>query len=103
MKIKEFAEEIRNRISGKIEDVLEIKIKSVLKNNSKKLTAFVFKERVQKVTPNLKQASLRLGVQDLYGTHNCVLVRTYRVFRRRNEPRAVYRSSTVGLVDKRRG
>ena len=46
MKIREFAEEIRNRISGKIEDVLEIKIKPVLKNNSKKLTAFVFKERV---------------------------------------------------------
>ena len=53
MKIREFAEEIRNRISGKIEDVLEIKIKSVLKNNSKKLTAFVFKERVQKVTPTI--------------------------------------------------
>lgn len=53
MKIKEFAEEIRNRISGKIEDVLEIKIKPVLKNNNKKLTAFVFKERVQKVTPTI--------------------------------------------------
>ena len=31
MKMKEFAEEIRKRISGKIEDVLEIKIKPVLK------------------------------------------------------------------------
>lgn len=53
MKIKEFAEEIRNRISGKIEDVLEIKIKPVLKNNNKKLTAFIFKERVQKATPTI--------------------------------------------------
>lgn len=53
MKMKEFAEEIRKRISGKIEDVLEIKIKPVLKNNSKKLTAFVFQERVQKVTPTI--------------------------------------------------
>ena len=53
MKMKEFAEEIRKRISGKIEDVLEIKIKPVLKNNSKKLTAFVFQERVQNVTPTI--------------------------------------------------
>ena len=53
MKMKEFAEEIRKRINGKIEDVLEIKIKPVLKNNSKKLTAFVFQERVQKVTPTI--------------------------------------------------
>lgn len=53
MKIKEFAEEIRNRIAGKIEDVVEITIKPVLKNNGKKLTAFVFKERVQKVTPTI--------------------------------------------------
>lgn len=53
MKMKEFAEEIRKRISGKMEDVLEIKIKPVLKNNGKKLTAFVFKERVQKATPTI--------------------------------------------------
>ena len=53
MKIREFAEEIRNRIMGKIEDVVEITIKPVLKNNGKKLTAFVFKERVQKATPTI--------------------------------------------------
>ena len=53
MKMKEFAEEIRKRISGRIEDVLEIKIKPVLKNNGKKLTAFVFQERVQNVTPTI--------------------------------------------------
>ena len=35
MKIREFAEEIRNRITGKIEDVVEITIKPVLKNNGK--------------------------------------------------------------------
>ena len=38
---------------GKIEDVVEITIKPVLKNNGKKLTAFVFKERVQKATPTI--------------------------------------------------
>lgn len=53
MKIREFAEEIRSRITGKIEDVVEITIKPVLKNNGKKLTAFVFKERVQKATPTI--------------------------------------------------
>lgn len=53
MKIREFAEEIRSRITGKIEDVVEIAIKPVLKNNGKKLTAFVFKERVQKATPTI--------------------------------------------------
>lgn len=53
MRIREFAEEIRQRITGKIEDVIEIKIKPVLKNNNKKLTAFVFRERVQRVTPTI--------------------------------------------------
>ena len=53
MKMKEFAETIRDRIMGKIEDVVEITIKPVLKNNGKKLTAFVFKERVQKATPTI--------------------------------------------------
>ena len=53
MKIKEFAEEIRSRIMGNIEDVLKINIKPVLKNNGKKLTAFVFEEKVQKVTPTI--------------------------------------------------
>lgn len=53
MKMKEFAETIRNQIFGKIEDVVEITIKPVLKNNGKKLTAFVFQERVQKATPTI--------------------------------------------------
>ena len=53
MKIKEFAENIRNRIMGKIEDVVEITIKPVLKNNGKKLTALIFTERVQKATPTI--------------------------------------------------
>lgn len=53
MKMKEFAETIRDRIQGKIEEVVEITIKPVLKNNGKKLTALIFKERVQKATPTI--------------------------------------------------
>lgn len=53
MKMKEFAETIRDRILGKIEDVVEITIKPVLKNNGKKLTAIIFEERVQKATPTI--------------------------------------------------
>ncbi len=53
MEMNQFAEEIKERIIGKIEDVTEVSIKKVLKNNSISLTGLVFKDERSNVSPTL--------------------------------------------------
>lgn len=53
MGIKEFAEEIRERLTGKIEGISEIEIKQVLKNNSVTLWALLFKDEKSNITPTI--------------------------------------------------
>lgn len=53
MEIKEFAEEVRERLTGKIEGISEIEIKQVLKNNSVTLWALLFKDEKSNITPTI--------------------------------------------------
>lgn len=53
MEIKEFAEEVRERLTGKIEEISEIEIKQVLKNNSVTLWALLFKDEKSNITPTI--------------------------------------------------
>lgn len=53
MGIKEFAEEVRERLTGKIEGISEIEIKQVLKNNSVTLWALLFKDEKSNITPTI--------------------------------------------------
>uniref|UniRef100_UPI004055EC48 DUF5688 family protein n=1 Tax=Acetatifactor sp. TaxID=1872090 RepID=UPI004055EC48 len=53
MGIKEFAEEVKERLTGKIEGISEIEIKHVLKNNSVTLWALLFKDEKSNITPTI--------------------------------------------------
>lgn len=53
MRIKEFADEVRERLTGKIEGISEIEIKQVLKNNSVTLWALLFKDEKSNITPTI--------------------------------------------------
>lgn len=53
MSIEEFAETVREQLTGKIEGITEIEIKQVLKNNSVTLWALLFKDEKSNITPSI--------------------------------------------------